>query len=566
MNLPPRLLAGIVGLLLAVPLRAEETNLVTNPDFKQVDSAGNPAGYQLGGNAGYRQALGNATLDENGAGIVMDDASPGGSVSQTVLIDPRQGRALAFRFRGLPQAGFNVPENGLSMTVEFFGGGGRVAYDGKRRQIFPLIEKARRDLSVNGDGKKGGAAVWRNYLLTFYVPFLQVDRIRLTVACTGGGDFAPQPEGQSTGQPARAEGAARFPGQRGRGFGIKRIDIAGTAFLVTDFSLTRLPQPITSLSPASSPPPQAYGKLLPIGGRWFYAPRPGETKPPAQFDHTNAERLFYRDGPNGQCEIPFAGNVTAILHAGDMDLQGNVVTADRVIEDNVTIRFDRTSMILHTHGIPNHPTGRFPEAGFGPGSNPNHIREQDETYYFPLDPQVNPRHTALPASGASNGALNMGPIGVAVNGIVFFNPYDAGRMDATNIMDRCCGHPNQDGQYHYHKYPICINSPWSDEGAAHSPLIGFAFDGFPIYGPYESADVMAKDETSPSALNAFNIHYDPERGWHYHVTPGKFPYVIGGYWGIVDNRDIRPPRGGGGNGPPGGGGFPGGPPGPPPDY
>ncbi len=52
-------------------------------------------------------------------------------------------------------------------------------------------------------------------------------------------------------------------------------------------------------------------------------------------------------------------------------------------------------------------------------------------------------------------------------------------------MDRCCGHPDPDGTYHYHKYPICMKSPWADDGTDHSPLIGFAFDGFPIYGPYE---------------------------------------------------------------------------------
>ena len=32
-------------------------------------------------------------------------------------------------------------------------------------------------------------------------------------------------------------------------------------------------------------------------------------------------------------------------------------------------------------------------------------------------------------------------------------------------------------------------------------------------------------------LNAFNVHKDAERGWHYHVTPGKFPYIIGGFAG-----------------------------------
>jgi hypothetical protein len=34
------------------------------------------------------------------------------------------------------------------------------------------------------------------------------------------------------------------------------------------------------------------------------------------------------------------------------------------------------------------------------------------------------------------------------------------------------------------------------------------------------------------------IQYDEIRGWHYHVTPGRFPYIIGGYWGDVDARNI----------------------------
>jgi hypothetical protein len=100
--------------------------------------------------------------------------------------------------------------------------------------------------------------------------------------------------------------------------------------------------------------------------------------------------------------------------------------------------------------------------------------------------------------------------------------------DASSIMDRCCGHPSPDNRYHYHKYPICVNTPFVDKGNAHSPVIGFALDGLPVYGPYEEADVMARDsKTNP--LNAFNAHYDAVRGWHYHVTPGKFPYIIGGY-------------------------------------
>jgi hypothetical protein len=550
--------AGLPSPSEAVP-GTGEANLVRNPSFDQLEGGGNPIGYELDGGATYRKSLGNAKLDVSDAGIAFRGAGPGGSVSQTIGIDPRRGRAFSFRFRGLPQDGFEVPANGLSMKVEFFGNGGRTAYDGKLKQLFPIVQQARHDMAVNGDLRVGGAAVWRDYVLNFYVPFPQVDRLRLTVSCTGGGEM-------STDRTQRIEpdlsgnglGTGRGPGGYGRGPQPKLLDTGGDNFFVTDFSLTAMLEPVPARAKETPEVTQGVAQLLPLGGRWYYAAKPGETGAPAAFDHSNAERLLYRDGPTGQCEIPFFDNMSATLRAGDKDLAGNTVTADRIVADNVTVRFDADSMILHTHGLPNHPTGRFPEDGFGPSFNPNSIQEQDETFYIPLVPKVNPNHFAL-SSTRSNGALNMGPIGVAVNGVVFFNPFDAGLMDASNLMDRCCGHPNPFGQYHYHKYPICLNSPWADEGNAHSPLIGWAFDGFPIYGPYESANIMAKDETGPAMLNAFNIHYDAARGWHYHVTPGKFPYLIGGYWGVVDRRNIRRPRG---NGPPPGGGPP--PDGPPP--
>jgi len=140
--------------------------------------------------------------------------------------------------------------------------------------------------------------------------------------------------------------------------------------------------------------------------------------------------------------------------------------------------------------------------------------------------------------------LPMGPIGVAVNGVVFFNPFDhIEDADAVWRVDRCCGHPSPTSAYHYHKYPVCVNTPWADDGTNHSPLIGFAFDGFPVFGPYEGKGLLAKD-SKENPLNEFNLHSDDVRGPHYHVTPGKFPHIIGGYWGETDalNRGKKGPR------------------------
>jgi hypothetical protein len=85
-----------------------------------------------------------------------------------------------------------------------------------------------------------------------------------------------------------------------------------------------------------------------------------------------------------------------------------------------------------------------------------------------------------------------------------------------------------------------VKSPFSDDGKQHSPVTGFAWDGFPIYGPYESDGVLAKNLKENSALDVCNGHTDPVRGYHYHVTPGRFPYIIGGYAGVPEVSNSPP--------------------------
>ena len=515
--------AGGLALAVVASARAGDAdNLIANPGFEQ--RAGNgPAGFELRGGAEYR-FLGDTGKDFSSFGIGLSSDKTSGAVSCVVSdLQAGHGKWFRFGFRGLPQANFAVHDNDLYMKIEFFGQGGKISYDAKEKKIYDQVQTLRRDLTANGDGHQHGAEVWRNYMIDFCLPFPQVDQLKLSIGFGHG----------AAGQREEAE------------------------FFVDDLSLTHIPDPPNLPSPAARPTAIVpSGQLLPMGGRWFYAAREGETSVPTLFDASNAGRLLYHDSVYS---APFAGNTGAWLRAGDVGRDGQVASKDRFIADNVTVQFEAGAMIMRTHGLPNHPTGRFPELGFG---NPNYLTENVRSFYFPLAPSPNPRHIASDADN-SNRALPMGPIGLAVNGVVFFNPFDMGGQDASDMMDRCCGHPAPDGQYHYHKYPICVNSPWADDGKAHSPLLGWAFDGYPLYGPYESADVMAKDIQGNRALNEFNMHYDETRGWHYHVTPGKFPYLIGGYWGTRDSRDSgpRPPRGGP-RVPFGPGGGPGGPRGP----
>jgi len=46
----------------------------------------------------------------------------------------------------------------------------------------------------------------------------------------------------------------------------------------------------------------------------------------------------------------------------------------------------------------------------------------------------------------------------------------------------------QSGAYHYHNYPVQLADQLGDDGSDHSPILGFAFDGNPIYGPYGYAN------------------------------------------------------------------------------
>ena len=506
-------LAFAVMSWLAPQAEAGEISLVRNPGFELVSDGKIPDNYELKGTAfwGY---LGGA-LDFATNGIIFPGESPDGSaVSQFVKgIDQAQGRWITFSFRGLAEDGYSVPDDSLKMKIEFFSKNGADYMDCASRTIYGDIAADRKNLAVNGDYKTHGAAVWRTYDLEELIPFKEVDAVRISVSC------------------AKSSATTAMH----------------AAFLIDDFSLVQHDVSQTGkvdpLVAHPTPPMRTVdeSKLISLGGRWYYLPKPGESVSPAMapvvVTEDNADQLFYK---SDRLINPFLKNMTAWLHPGYLDETGQLVTKDQFVPDNVVLTFKGDGFLtLKSRNLPNHPTAKFP------GFNPSYIQEKDQTFRLPLEPVINPDAVAM-NDADRNGALPMGPIGVAVNGVVFFNPFDANMNDASNIMDYCCGHPNPDNQYHYHKYPICVNTPFADRGDGPSQVIGFAFDGLPIYGPYQEAGVMAKDSTT-NPLNDFNACYDSVRGWHYHVTPGKFPYLIGGYFAKVEQSNISRRRG-----PPGG--------------
>lgn len=509
------LFSALALLVQQAQVQASGDNLIQNPGFETPDATGTmPKGFEVGGSGVHYQITGYA--DEFAtAGIGFDSSEVGskGSVSQIVPIDPKHGKWVTFRFRGKAEDGFTVDKDALYMKFDFLSDGGKRYEDSAKRLIYREVLRDRKDFGVNGAGHKQGGAVWRTYEFEELLPFAETDSVRVTVAFENG------------------HGTAR---------GYSR-------FLIDDFEVTQSTasttgriDPAIRLKAASTAAPDP-ANLVALGGRWYYSPAPGETvKVPLTVTYANAERLFYHDD---RWRNPFAGNMTGWLRKGYLDYSGQVVKQDKFLKDNVVITFKNDGYItVRSKNLPNHPTAKFPDTYGTQGYNPGYIQEHDTVYRLPLVPQKNPRAMAMTPNDG-NMALPMGTVGIAVNGVAFFNPFDGGMQDASNQMDRCCGHPNpQENLYHYHKYPVCVNTPFVDKGEGHSPVLGFAFDGFPVYGPYERAGTMAKDDKE-NPLDAFNAHYDAVHGWHYHVTPGQFPYILGGYMGVVERSNLsRPPR------------------------
>lgn len=86
--------------------------------------------------------------------------------------------------------------------------------------------------------------------------------------------------------------------------------------------------------------------------------------------------------------------------------------------------------------------------------------------------------------------------------------------------------------------PVCMyQDVEKDNGADASPIIGYAADGFALYGKYDEGGTL------PEGLDRCNGHdHGDERGYHYH-TSTRFPYTIVCWTGVVNGSDTFQPGG-----------------------
>ena len=183
---------------------------------------------------------------------------------------------------------------------------------------------------------------------------------------------------------------------------------------------------------------------------------------------------------------------------------------DAVLANAQAVQYSATWSYITTQGIPAYITGPFLDG------NPSLASAQNAIFKFPLSPIQN---TANPTNTTG------GNIGVFINGVAFFDYRDGvSWQNSTNSLkggplggmgdgvwnrdavvgerlgfDCSKGHPAM-GNYHHHQNPsafkldlnvisnVCnlydADGLYAIDSTQHSPLIGFAYDGFPVYGAY----------------------------------------------------------------------------------
>jgi hypothetical protein len=106
------------------------------------------------------------------------------------------------------------------------------------------------------------------------------------------------------------------------------------------------------------------------------------------------------------------------------------------------------------------------------------------------------------------------------------------RRDANSIygevytFDPCKAHQPGSGEYHYHANPVCLRYQLNDNivGAnvgtnsatytestgthTHSPLLGWAFDGYPVYGPYGYSTATSATSGVRRMVSSYAIRKD----------------------------------------------------------
>ena len=170
------------------------------------------------------------------------------------------------------------------------------------------------------------------------------------------------------------------------------------------------------------------------------------------------------------------------------------------------VQYSASDVYISASCIPGYSIGPWP-------GNPNIPANKNFVYKITRNPTQN--------TGTLT-AVGLGHVGVWTNGVSIFNTQDAmsynnrGKWNQNAYFfegsgfDNCLGHPAPGGEYHHHVSPKCLYD--INDNAHHSPIIGYAFDGYPVYGAYAYANVDGtggiRRMTSGFQLRTAMVHRD----------------------------------------------------------
>ena len=242
-----------------------------------------------------------------------------------------------------------------------------------------------------------------------------------------------------------------------------------------------------------------------------------------------------------------AGSVKCAADGSSASYSETISTAQGVVKRTIV-----------TNGCPNHESYCTGKPGPAPtckdegqqGSDTEAV-EQDVSVDIPANPILKSSYTAKELD------CSMGAIAYALNGIGFYSGavgYDADgncpQLDVADpeaewiSFDCCTGHSDYDAAYHYHFPPSCLlaqankAAPVSD---GHSAQVGWAEDGFPIYGPLGPGGVEIRN---CGTSGAHATYCQDECGGYEGELPGvdnyKYRYYITGKVGDLNTLPSTP--------------------------
>lgn len=179
---------------------------------------------------------------------------------------------------------------------------------------------------------------------------------------------------------------------------------------------------------------------------------------------------------------------------------------------------------LFPTGCPDHQIGNDEDQAAKDASGRWLAQFQRYRIAIPMDPAIGEAE----AGGEAAGDV----LGVLVNGVPFVHHKS---LLPSSSVDGCGGSIDSWHRYRYEELPVCLLesmgvtpsrnvSEWPPVYAP-SPLIGYALDGFPIFGPYDATGVLA--QTGPCGFVADR----------YHVTAadGLPQCTVGDHFGLVES-------------------------------